>query len=214
MPRDTIEYFYSVRSSFTYLGAARLTGIAQKYDLTVVHHPLDLRQLVDALSPIDGAHPADRSYAGARVLEACPVRERYTQIEYQRWGRHLGIAINLDPVHHNGPRELPTGAVIVAQRRGLDTNAVSHAILQGLWRDDRDIADVAVITDILDGLDLGVPSSVICAEAVSETVQQELARNTRLAMEKGVFGAPTYIYRDEPFFGQDRLEFLERAIVG
>jgi 2-hydroxychromene-2-carboxylate isomerase len=214
MPRGSIEYFYSIRSSFTYLGAQRLTDLARRHGLTVAHHPLDLRKLVDDLSPIDGAHPADRPYAGARVLEACPMRERYTRIEYQRWGRHLGIAINPDPVHHYGPRELPSGAVIVAQRQGLDADAVSHAILQGLWRDDRDIADPAVISDILDRLDLGLASSEICEQAMSQSVQQELADNTRMAAQKGVFGAPTYIYRDEPFFGQDRLNFLERAIAG
>ena len=214
MPRGTIEYFYSVRSSFTYLGAARLNALAGRHDLDIIHQPVDLAKVVDALSPVAGAHPAARPYAGARVLEKCPMRERYTQIEYRRWGEYLGIEINLDPVHHNGPRELPSGAVIVAQRRGLDVNAVSHAILQGLWRDDRDIADVAVITAILDPLDLRVASSVICDEAMTQSVQQELADNTSLAVEKGVFGAPTYIYRDEPFFGQDRLDFLERAITG
>jgi 2-hydroxychromene-2-carboxylate isomerase len=214
MPRGSIEYFYSIRSSFTYLGAQRLTDLARKHDLTVRHYPMDLRQLVDALSPIESAHPADRPHAGARVLEASPVRERYTQIEYERWGRHLGITINPDPMHHYGSRELPSGAVIVAQRRGLDADAVSHAILQGLWRDDRDIADILVVSDILDGLHLDVASSVICEEAMSQAVQQELAENTLLAAQKGVFGAPTYIYRGEPFFGQDRLDFLERTITG
>ena len=45
-------------------------------------------------------------------------------------------------------------------------------------------------------------------------MSSQLAANTRIAAEKGVFGAPTYLYRDEPFFGQDRLDFLERAIAG
>ena len=104
--------------------------------------------------------------------------------------------------------------MIVAQRRGLDADAVSHALLQGLWRDDRDIADIRVVSDILDGLHLDVASSAICEEAMSQAVQQEQAENTLLAAQKGGFGAPTYIYSGEPFFGQDRLDFLERAITG
>ena len=142
------------------------------------------------------------------------MRERYTQIEYRRWGNHLGLEINLDPVHHNGPRELPSGVVIYAQQQGLDADAVSHAVLQALWRDDRDIADPVVVAQILDGLTLGVPGAAICEAAMLPAVQQQLAENTRIATEKGVFGAPTYLYRDEPFFGQDRLDFLERAIAG
>jgi 2-hydroxychromene-2-carboxylate isomerase len=31
-------------------------------------------------------------------------------------------------------------------------------------------------------------------------------------MDRGVFGAPTYIYKGEMFWGQDRLDFLERAV--
>ena len=162
MTQGSIEYFYSVRSSFTYLGAARLNALARKYGLTIIHRPMDLLKLVDALSPVENAHPADRSYAGARVFESCPVRERYTQIEYQRWGKYLGVEINLDPSHHNGPRELPSGAVIFAQQRRLDADAVSHAVLQALWRDDRDIADPAVVAEVLDTLGLGVPGAMIC----------------------------------------------------
>ncbi len=214
MTQGSIEYFYSVRSSFTYLGAARLNALARKYGLTIIHRPMDLLKLVDALSPVENAHPADRSYAGARVFESCPVRERYTQIEYQRWGKYLGVEINLDPSHHNGPRELPSGAVIFAQQRRLDADAVSHAVLQALWRDDRDIADPGVVAEVLDALELGVSGATICEQAMMPSVQAELAENTRIAAEKGVFGAPTYIYRDEPFFGQDRLDFLERAIAG
>ncbi|HUS55469.1 MAG TPA: 2-hydroxychromene-2-carboxylate isomerase [Thermohalobaculum sp.] len=208
MGQGSIEYFYSVRSSFTYLGAARLNALARKHGLTIIHRPMDLLKLVDALSPVGDAHPADRPYAGARVYERCPVRERYTQIEYRRWGAYLGLAINVDPVHHNGPRALPSGVVIYCQAQGLDADAVSHAVLQALWRDDRDIADPVVVADILDGLALGVPGATICAEAMTPAVQAQLAENTRIAAEKGVFGAPTYLYRDEPFFGQDRLDFL------
>lgn len=214
MTKGSIEYFYSVRSSFTYLGAARLNALARRHGLTILHRPMDLLKLVDALSPVKNAHPADRGYAGARVFEACPVRERYTRIEYRRWGEYLGLEINLDPVHHNGPRELPSGAVIFAQQQGLDADAVSHAILQALWRDDRDIADPAVVAEVLDALGLEVPGAMICEKAMMPAVQQELAENTRLAAEKGIFGAPTYIYQDEPFFGQDRLDFLERSITG
>ncbi|MDF1585490.1 2-hydroxychromene-2-carboxylate isomerase [Marinimicrococcus flavescens] len=214
MRSEPIEYFYSVRSSFTYLGAARLNALANELGVTVVHYPVDLGKLVERLEPIEGANTADRAYAGARVRERCPVRERYAQLEYRRWSRYLGIPINVDPKHHYGPRELPSGVVIAAQRRGLDVGTVSHAVLQALWRDDLDIADEKLVAGLLDELRLGVPGAALCAEAVSSSVQEEFAANTALAAAKGVFGSPTYIYRGEPFFGQDHLGFLRRAIRG
>lgn len=214
MGRDVIEYFYSVRSSFTYLGAARLNALAAEFGVAVVHRPVDLAKLVERLSPLEGAHPAARAHAGARVLERCPLREAYARLEYRRWSRRLGIPIDLDPSHHYGPRELPSGAVIAAQRRGLDAGALSHAILQALWRDDRDIADPAVVAGLVDALGLGVEGATLCAEAMAADVQAELAGNTRDAAEKGVFGSPTYRYRGEAFFGQDRLDFLREVLAG
>jgi len=211
---DVIEYFYSIRSSFTYLGAARLNALAAEFGLTVAHRPIDLAALVERLESIEGARTTDRAYAGARVFEQDPVRERYTQLEYRRWSRYLGIGINVDPSHHYGPRELPSGAVIAAQRRGLDAGRLSHAILEALWRDDRDIADAAVIAELVDRLELGVPGALLCEEAMRPEIQEELAANTREAAARGVFGSPTYIWKGEPFFGQDRLDFLRRAIAG
>ncbi|SLN64921.1 2-hydroxychromene-2-carboxylate isomerase [Oceanibacterium hippocampi] len=214
MTSEPIEYFYSVRSSFTYLGAARLNALAAEFGLSVVHRPVDLRELVDRLNSVDDARPADRHYAGARVLEKSPVREAYTRAEYRRWSRRLGIPINVDPAHHYGPRELASGAVIAVQRRGLDAGAISHAILEALWRDDRDIADRAVIAELVDGLSIGVGGEEICTEAMTADIQAELAANTRLAAEKGVFGSPSYFYRGELFFGQDRLDFLRDLVAG
>lgn len=211
---DAIEYFYSIRSSFAYLGAARLNALAAEFGVRVSHYPIDLLALIERHDAIEGAAATDRPHAGARVLEKDPVRESYTQLEYRRWGKHLGIEINVDPSHHYGPRELPSGAVIAAQRRGLDVGRLSHALLEALWRDDRDIAAPEIVAEIIDRLDLGVAGASLCEEAMRPDIQEELQANTRDAATRGVFGSPTYIWRGEPFFGQDRLDFLRRAISG
>lgn len=214
MPAGSIEYFYSVRSSFTYLGAARLNALAARHGLTILHHPIDLGIVIGAFDDIEGQRPADRPFAGARVYEQSPVRESYTRNEYRRWSKRLGIGINVDPSHHYGARELPSGAVIVAQRRGLDANALSHAILQALWRDDRDIADPGVIGSLLAGLGIDAEPGAFAAEALSDAVQSEFRENSLEAVRRGVFGSPSYLYAGELFFGQDRLDFLEEAITG
>lgn len=211
---DVIGYFYSIRSSFTYLGAARLNALAAEFGVTVDHRPVDLGALIEELESIAGARTADRPYAGARVHEADPVRERYAQLEYRRWSRHLGIAINVDPSHHYGPRELPSGAVIVAAQRGLDAGRLSHALLEALWRDDRDVADPKVVAEVADGLSLGVDGAELCEAAMRPEIQEALQANTREAAARGVFGSPTYFWKGEQFFGQDRLDFLRRALEG
>ncbi|GAB5466992.1 MAG: 2-hydroxychromene-2-carboxylate isomerase [Rhodospirillales bacterium] len=204
-----IEYFYSIRSSFTYLGAARLNALAARHGLTIRHAVMDLAALVASY----GETTAQRAYAGARVFESHPAREAYTRLEYRRWSRRLGIPIDEDPSNHYGARELPSGVVIACQRQGLDANSVSHALLQALWRDDLDTADPKVVAALLEDLNLGLDGGALCEAAMTAPIQAELQANTEEAKARGLFGAPTYIYAGEPFFGQDRLDFLEEAIV-
>ncbi|MEO1191005.1 MAG: 2-hydroxychromene-2-carboxylate isomerase [Pseudomonadota bacterium] len=205
-----IEYFYSIRSSFTYLGAAAVTDLAARHSLRLRHVVIDLAALVASY----GETVAQRAYAGARAFESHPARAAYTQLEYQRWSRRRGIPIDPDPSNHYGARELPSGVVIACQRQGLAaTDAVSHALLQALWRDDRDTADPAVVTAILQELDLDLDGAALGETAMTPEIQAELKANTEEAKARGVFGAPTYIFQDEIFFGQDRLDFLEEAIL-
>ena len=50
--------------------------------------------------------------------------------------------------------------------------------------------------------------------AESEPVAAEYEANTAEAIKRGVFGAPTYVFQEQMFWGQDRLDFLDRALAG
>lgn len=214
MNGDELDYFYSIRSSFTYLGAERLNAISRKHKVKINHYPMDLAKVVDTYNDVHDPRPAERDFAGARVFEKFAARERYTQIEYQRWSDYLGVPIQLDPKHHYGPRALPSGVVIAAQEQGANVDVLSRNLLAALWRDDHDVADRGIVRDIIVQSEVGIDPDVLCDAALEPETQDILSRNTKLAVERGVFGSPFYIYRDEPFFGQDRLSFLDAAIVG
>jgi carboxymethylenebutenolidase len=88
--------------------------------------------------------------------------------------------------------------------------ALSGACLQAVWADERDIADPATLVAIageqgLDGRDL-------LAAAQEPAAIAGYQANTEAAIEAGVFGAPTFVIGDELFWGQDRLEFVARAL--
>ena len=193
-----IEYFYSVRSAFAYLGAQRLYDLARRYDARVVHKPVDLSAVVAATG-------------GIAFDKISPVRLAYSQREMRRWSAYLGLPINVDPKHHFGPRELPSGMVIAAQRRKQNADGLSFAILEALWRDDRDIADPAVLREL--ATRRGLNADQLLVEAMQTEAQAEFAANTEDAIRRGIFGSPTYLVDGEPFFGQDRLDFVERALA-
>ncbi len=202
----TIDYYYSVRSSFTYLGAARINALAAKYGRRLVHKPI----LLSVIMPPIGAQPFG---------ERPPHRTAYMRRDFQRWAAHLGLEVELEPIHHLGPNELPSGVVVAAQRAvasgsgdsGGDVDALSASILAALWRDDRDIADEAVIAELCRAA--GFDPDRLIPVATSPEIQLEIERNNREAIILGVLGAPSYFVGDENFYGQDRLDFVECALA-
>ncbi|KLN59087.1 2-hydroxychromene-2-carboxylate isomerase [Kiloniella spongiae] len=199
----TIDYYYSTRSNFTYLGAARLNALAKKYDRRIVHRPI----ILSVTMPAIGGQPFD---------DRPTMLRNYAMNDALRWAEYLGISLQREPIHHDGPVELPSGIVIAAQRakeRGEigDLDLLSLKVVEALWRDDRNIADEKVVTELCESAGFDNVTSLI-EEAISPVIQAELERNCREAIMRGVIGAPTYFVDGENFYGQDRLDFVERAL--
>ena len=194
-----IEYYYSVSSVFVYFGIQRLTELAQRYGARIIHKPIFHGVVVPATG-------------GLRFRTMSPVRVAHFFREVERWSAYLNIpVVSGDPKNHYTDRELPSGMVIAAQRHGLDVDTLSFVICEALWRDERDMADAAVLAEL--ATSLGMDAELLLNDALLPEIQVEYERNSQECVAKGVFGSPTYVVAGEPFWGQDRLEFVERALV-
>lgn len=100
--------------------------------------------------------------------------------------------------------------VIAAQERGLDAPLLSHALLRALWAQERNTADPKVRIDVAN--ENGLPGSELQREETSPEVQALYRQYSEEAEKLGVFGAPTFVFNGERFWGQDRLDFLDRAL--
>lgn len=196
---EPIEYFYSTRSIYAYFGAARIGVLARQAGRRLLHRPVDLSRVLAA-----GGAPAfdTRSQAHKRY---------FFGREIERWSEYLGIEARVDPVHHIGDRAWSAGFVIAAQRQGADVDGLHHAILQALWRDDRDIGDPSVLADV--AREAGLDPAPLLAAALSDGVQAEFEHNTLAAGARHVPGSPTYVVDGDMFYGQDRLMMVERALA-
>jgi len=195
-----IEYYYSVSSVFAYFGSQRLTALAKRYGARIIHKPIFHGVVVPATG-------------GLRFRTMSPVRVAHFFREVERWSTFLNIpVVNGDPKNHYTDRELPSGMVIAAQRHGLEVDLLSFKICEALWRDERDMADAMVLTELAISLDMD--AELLLNDALLPDVQAEYEMNSKECVAKGVFGSPTYVVNNEPFWGQDRLEFVERALLG
>jgi len=195
----TIDYYLSPSSPWAYLGHQRLIEIAARHQAEIRMLPMDLG---------GGGFPGS---GGLPLAQRAPQRQAYRLVELRRWANHLQVPLNLQPRHFPTPGHDAARLIILAQQAHGSAAALklAHTIMQGLWAGDRDIGDAATLAEMADSCALPGPQLVKDLAAADAAY----AENTQRAVEAQVFGAPWYTYLGEPFWGQDRLEFLDRALA-
>ena len=194
-----IEYFYAAHSAFAYLGSGRFMAIAAAAGRRIAHKPVDLRRVVAEA----GAVPFGRRTRAHA--------EYFFGREIERWSEERGAPwIGRIPTHHAKDITLPNGMLIAGIARGLDVDRLAHALLEAHWRDDADLADRASLAAI--GQSAGIDPTPLLDAALSAEVQAIYQANTEEAIRRSVFGSPTYFVDGDMFYGQDRLEMLERSL--
>lgn len=195
---QVIEYFYSAHSAYAYIGSRLFMDIASAAGRRIDHRPMDLRAVIAATGP--GAHnsrtPQRRAYFSGREIE--------------RWAEARGLDILPWPKHHDNEIALSNGMLIAGVQQGMDIDALAHRFLEAHWRDDADLADAAALNALAG--DVGLDGAPLLAAARSPDVVQIYEANTREAIERSVFGSPTYFVDGDMFYGQDHLELVARAL--
>lgn len=195
--QKSIDYYLSLVSPWSYLGHERLVKMAKQYDATIRIWPVNL----SVIFPSTGGIPLPK-----RSVQ----RKAYRMQELRRWRDHSQVDLNLEP--HHFPVSDKLAATMVVNLRKQDAQKAIHlagACLRACWLEERDVSDADTLLAIaaeneLDGNALLGDS----AGAIEEITQDSVK-----AVELGVFGAPSYRFGEQLFWGQDRLDFLEKELA-
>ena len=198
MTRTIVDYYFTPQSPWTYLGHARFADIARRAGAEVRVRPVDL----GAVFPVSGGLPL-----GKRA----PQRQAYRLVEMARFSRHLDLPINPQPKFFPVAGDDASRLIIAADLHdGTEAAmALCGAIFAAVWVQERNIGDPAVLEAIAAECGLDARRA---EQAHSQAVQERYDDYTRQAIEAKVFGAPSYVVEGEIFWGQDRLDFVERAL--
>ncbi len=196
-----IDYYVSLNSPWTHLGAARIEAIARRHDATLRVFPVDFGSVI---FPASGGLP---------LPKRSPQRQAYRMAELRRWRTHLDIPIELSPTHYPFAEPLAAQCVIAARELKGDAVAVAlaHRILKALWEQDDNPGDRDVLARLI--AEVRLDPAWLIAEADREEWMRQRRADSEAALERGVFGAPSYVIEDEIFWGQDRLDFVERQLA-
>ena len=193
-----IKYYYSVASPFSYLAIDRFIDLVNKKNIEVEELPFDL---VGQVFPNTGGVPVPKRH---------PSRLKYRLVEIERIGKKYGVEINTQPKFFPpSDPHLPARFTIAAIQLG-NKLTFGKECLKYLWAKEKDISDLKILEEICNNLQLSF--SEIEELANSEKVKKIYSDNSNNAIKEDVFGAPTYIYNDKLYWGQDRLEYLEDNI--
>ena len=194
----TIDYYFTPASPYTYLGDARLNDIAARHGAAVRIRPVSYGEIF----PKTGGLP---------LPKRAPARQAYRLIELERWREFLNIPLNLHPKHFPVPDRTASLMIIAADHAEENAGALVSAILSAVWAEDRDISNAETLKTI--AKEVGLDGAAVFEAAEADSAAETFDAYTQEALEIGVFGAPTYVYDDEMFWGADRLDFLDRALV-
>lgn len=193
-----IDYYFATISPFTYLAGPQFEELVKKHGATVSYKPLDIMGLFGRTG---GLPPKDRH----------PNRQEYRLQDMRRRAIVAGLPFQLKPAHWPTNMAPSSYAIIAAQNAGGDVGGLVQALTRSCWADDKNIADDDVIRACLTeaGFDPTLADSGLLEGA------ETYAANLEEAVSKGVFGAPFFISdKDERFWGQDRLDDLDRHLSG
>ena len=196
-----IDYYMAPHSPWSYLGHARLVAMAKKYNATIHLKPADLAKVFS----VSGGVP---------VSQRPPQRQAYRLAELQRWSKFLNIPMTLHPKFFPISGE-PGAKLIIAALQAHSTDKaleLAHALGHAVWEDEKNITDEPTLIGIADHL--GLHGAELLKQSTGAAVAAEFDKNTEEAIAANVFGAPWYSVDGEGFWGQDRLEFVERALMG
>jgi 2-hydroxychromene-2-carboxylate isomerase len=195
-----IDYYFSPMSPWTYLGHERFAALARRHGAAIDVKPVDYGKIF----PVSGGLP---------LAKRAPQRQRYRLAELKRWREYLGLPLTVEPKYFPYDTALASHLILAVKERGGQAAAMrlSGALLRATWVEERNMADPVQLAAVL--REQGLNADALLASAGSPQIDAEYQRLTQEAIERDVFGAPTYAYDGELFWGQDRLDLLERALA-
>lgn len=192
----TIDFHWDLGSTNSYFALRLIKPVAAKHGATIVPHPFNLGYVF-----------RKQNYV---LMEEPKVKLRARKADLMRWARRYDLPFRMPTKFPMKTSPALRGAL--AMRRFGREWEFMEQIFAAYWeRDDASVGDLAGLRPIAAAL--GVDEGEFARLVESDEVRDELVAETDRAMERGVFGAPTFFVGDEMFWGKDRMEFIDEELT-
>lgn len=191
----TVEFYYDYGSPASYLAWTQMEKLAERTGATIVWKPALLGGI---FKETQNRPPISVPAKGAWMVK-----------DLARFAQRYDVPMQMNPKFPINTIYLMRGA-LVAQRDGyLDT--YNRAIFNGMWVDAEDVGDMTVVARLLTAA--GLDPETFGAAIQAPEIKKELFVRNDEAVAKGIFGMPSFVIDGELHWGQDRLDFVEEALM-
>lgn len=193
---NTIEYFFSIGSPWSYLGLDILEELARSNGATIKPY------LATVIEENGGIFSRNRP----------ETRRAYGTRDLKRWAKFRGKPLLVDGRPALGDPTPASHAVIAAYLDGQDWLGLTRALQRAFWTEAQDIGQPDVRRAVADRA--GFDGARLLSREADGDVHEKWRADRETALARGVFGFPTYIYEGEVYWGQDNLGFLASHLQG
>ncbi len=192
-----IDFYFDFSSPYGYFAAQKIDAIAEKHDRAVNWRPI----LLGAIFKITGSRP----------LVNMPLKSDYAARDMSRLARLLGVPFTLPAGFPIATQAAARAFYWTQQRDPRLARELALALYHAYFADGRDISDPETVVDIAAGL--GIDRTQLAAALGDSAVKERLKNEVDAAIARKVFGSPFIIIDDEPFWGVDHLDQVERWLA-
>ena len=191
-----IVFYFDLGSPYSYIGLYRIQQLAEQYQAEIIWKPMLLGGVFKA--------------TGNNSPMAVPAKARYSMIDMERWSKLWNIPVQMNPYFPINTLNLMRIITAVQLYQPENFQNVLNGLFDAMFGNPRNLNDINELASVAQGLGLDVAQ--VQAWLADEQVKAQLKSVTDEAIDRGVFGAPTWFVDDEMFWGVDHLHFVEMEL--
>lgn len=193
----TVDFYFDFGSPAAYLAWTQLPKLCAAAAARIAWRPMLLGGVFQA--------------TGNRAPMTVPLKGKYLFIDLARFAHRYGVPLRLNPNFPINTITLMRIAVGLQMRQQPRFEDYCAAMFRAIWVDAQNMNDPGVVTAVL--AKAGFDAAALLALGSEQVVKDELKVATAAAVQRGIFGAPTFFVADQMFWGQDRLDFVREALA-
>jgi 2-hydroxychromene-2-carboxylate isomerase len=193
-----VRFYFDIVCPYAYLASLQLPALCERLGARIDYRPILLGGVLKALQSEPSAGPA--------------ARQAYTRLDLLRWAERLAVPLRFPAEHPR--RTVQAMRLLCWAPRAARADLVA-ALYRAYWVEGRDTSSLNELGAI--AASVGLSATAAIAGLQAPAAAHELRQRTDEALQAGVFGVPTFIVDSHSgprlFFGQDRLHFVEEALL-